>query len=535
MNRLTFFLAALLGVMIFSAVTFAAPLGNGKKIIYIPIDNRPVNLSQTVEVAEKLGYEIISPPEELLGTGASADKFGNPDELWTWLEKNAPDANSIVISTDAMLYGSLVGSRQHNFSAEKIMERAQKFQQLHENFPYLPIYALGTIMRTPTYTGSSAEPEYYKKYGQMIFNYTALKDKAETEKLSSGEKKKLANFEKEIPQYALDDWFGRRERNYNANKFFIDLTRAGVFNYFLLGCDDSARFSQTHLESRHLTEYSADLGKYRCQVMSGADELGMLMISRAINEDLHEVPFVSVEYNAGKGGETFPRYGNETIKESVEGAIISIGALRVPANERADFVVAVNTNYNGKTFEAGSKKNTTGPRRGTRPFIKTLNNLVEKGYAVGVADVATSNGADNALMLRLKRNNLQFKIRAYSGWNTASNSSGFLIGAGVLTKFMDANDVNELLMTRYLDDWVYQSNIRTQLANGLIWTVPGEGNANKLDGRRDGVSVLASDLILKFADENIILPRGTFLKDVNAKFIWNRLFESDVKFELIHR
>ena len=41
--------------------------GAGKKIVYIPIDTRPVNDRQTVEVAEKLGYEVLVPPAEILG------------------------------------------------------------------------------------------------------------------------------------------------------------------------------------------------------------------------------------------------------------------------------------------------------------------------------------------------------------------------------------------------------------------------------------------------------------------------------------
>ncbi len=269
--------AVLLLSLGFMGTGYAADVGVGKRILFVPLDNRPITDRETWEVAAKLGYEMVIPPEELLG---SVDRHGDPDGLWEWLRANAPGAKAAVVSTDAMLYGSLVGSRQHNFSAEKIMERAQKFQQLHENFPYLPIYALGTIMRTPTYTGSSAEPEYYKKYGQMIFNYTALKDKAETEKLSSGEKKKLANFEKEIPQYALDDWFGRRERNYNANKFFIDLTRAGVFNYFLLGCApiSAVIFSVSREDIKRVKNFSGPESILMC---SGASILFKLILLAA--------------------------------------------------------------------------------------------------------------------------------------------------------------------------------------------------------------------------------------------------------------
>ena len=102
-------------------------------------------------------------------------------------------------------------------------------------------------------------------------------------------------------------------------------------------------FSQTHLESRHLTEHANDMGNHFVQITSGADELGMLMIARAINDNLNYRPFVSVVYNEGKGAATFPAFGNEPIGISIDAAIVAAGGLRIPNHERADLIVAVNT------------------------------------------------------------------------------------------------------------------------------------------------------------------------------------------------
>ncbi len=534
MNRLIF-LTLILCALIFSiAAVSAEDIGNSKKIVYIPIDNRPVNLIQTIEIAERLGYEILVPPEIYLGTGASKEEWGNPDELWDWINKVAPRADAAVISTDAMLYGSLIGSRIHDLTAEEILKRAKKFEQLHNDNPRLPIYALGTIMRTPrSAVNSSFEPEYYKTYAAQIFNYTVLTDKSETQELSNADKNELAKLEKSIPKEYLDDWFERRAKNFDANKYFVDLTRAGTFQYFVLGCDDSAIFSQTHLESRHLSEYGAEIGKEKFIVMSGADELGMLMLSRAINNELHYVPFVAIGYNVGKGGETIPTYGNEKISDSLEGAIISVGGMIVPNPKNADLVLAVHTNPNGKTFAADSKKNKTKPHTGIGSYMQLLKSYLKNDYPVGVVDISTSNGADNALMQRLKKDKLQFKIRSYGGWNTATNSAGFLIGAGVLTKYLEQDDIYSLLLTRYLDDWAYQSNIRTQINNGLIWTIPGDGNAGALGTRQEGLEKLTSDLATDFAKKNIFLPKGYTLKNIQARFPWSRTFESEITFDLI--
>ena len=513
-----------------AAVTFAASIGQGKKILYIPIDNRPISLKQTIEVAEKLGYEVLVPPDKILGT---RDSVGDPEKLWDWLNENAQGANAAVVSTDAMLYGSLVGSRQHNLTAEEILSRAKKFAEFNEKFPYLPVYAFSTIMRTPRMGSNAAyDPEYYATYGMAIFRLTSLKDKAEIEKLTKKEQKELAELEKNIPKEYLDDWFQRRAKNYDALKYFADLAREYKFAYLLYGSDDSAEYSQTHWESRHLAEYTKDMGKAHCHVMSGADELGILMLSRAVNRDIGEIPLVAVKYNEGKGARTFPRYGNETISESVEGAILASGGFRINLENRADFVVAVNTNYDGKTLEANLPGNFTTPRKGTKPFLKILKDLTDKNYSVGVIDVAYANGADNALMDQMRINDLLFKIRAYGGWNTASNSSGFLIGSGILTRWMDNRDVETLLLTRYFDDWVYQANVR-KVVTKMLPDLPGTGVTAALGDKAAKADELTSEMAMKFVAENISLPQGYFLRNIFFTHPWNRMYEAGVSFELI--
>ena len=521
MRQIFFLITAL---MIFVTSTAFA---QGKKILYIPTDNRPVNLYQVVQVAEKLGYEILTPPEEILG---SKNFNGDPDKLWIWLNKTAPQADFTVLSTDALLYGSLVASRVQDLNPSEIMERAHRFKTFDEKFPYLTIYAFGTIMRTPRTAAYHTEPAYYATHGQKIFQYTALLDKQEMNKISRKEQKQLKELETQIPKEYLDDWFDRRNENFDANKYLIDLTREGVFDYFLLGCDDNAMFSQTHRESRYLTEHAKDLGKTVIQVMSGADELGMLMIARAINRDMDYRPFVSVEYNIGKGAETFPTYGSESIGTSIDAAIIAAGGLKIPVHERADLVLAVNTRKNGKTLEASDhKKNKLKLRGDIKSFMTIVNNFLEKNYPVAVADISFNNGADKSLMNQLKQNDLQFKIKAYGGWNTASNSSGFLIGAGVLTKFMDDKDIAELLITRYLDDWAYQTTVRNEITGECYRTGI---NPYKLDDVIEQMNSLTTEKMSAFAAENLIVPGRWQLKNLIVTLPWFRVFECDPRFNL---
>ena len=497
------------------------------KILYIPIDNRPISKKQTIEVAEKLGYEVIVPPDELLG---NRDDLGNPDRLWEWLENEADKQKLLraaVISSDSMIYGSLVGSRKHSLEENVIAERAARFEEFHKEHKKLPLYVFSSIMRTPR-TGADSgheEPEYYRSYGADIFRYTALIDKQEMEGLNRREKKEFAFLEKLIPSTALSDWMERRKKNFDCNKQLIDLARHKTFNYLLLGRDDNAPFSQTHLENRYLNKYSKGVGKETYKSIAGIDEVGLLMLTRAINEQRNNVPFVYVKYNWGRGPQTIPSYSDVTIDESIDAAIAATGAMKVPSPERADFVLAVNTNPNGKTAEAMSTLNDGTPRDGTKYFADIVSDYVGNGYNVAVADIAFSNGSDNALMEELKNRGLLFKINAYGGWNTATNSTGFVLGTAMLGKMMPNGAIDDLLLTRYLDDWAYQANVRNIMARQLTW-LRGDGFYGKLGDKRDAVSGRTTKLLETFVENNF--PPFAGSEELMVVFPWNRMFESDI-------
>ena len=322
-----------------------------EKIVFIPHDSRPISNKQTADVVQRVGYEVVAPPMELLG---NREDWGHPDELWTWLEESLarPGVKAAVISSDAVIYGSLVGSRKHSFTRAQVLERAARFDALQKSYPKIPLYVFGSIMRTPRSGEASGheEPEYYRRYGADIFRYTLLRDKEEVEGLTRRERKEYDFLGRLIPKEALADWMGRREKNYAVNEYLIDLMRRrGTFRYLTLGRDDNAPFSQTHMESRHLTEAGADLGKTRFQTMAGIDEIALLMLTRAVNEQKHEIPFVFARYNWGRGADTVPAYSDEKISTSVSDAVLAAGGMMVRAPEKADVVLTVNTNPDGRT------------------------------------------------------------------------------------------------------------------------------------------------------------------------------------------
>ena len=498
-----------------------------EKIVFIPHDSRPISSKQTAEVVRRVGYDVVVPPAELLG---NREDWGHPDELWTWVDATLaqPGVKAAVISSDAMIYGSLVGSRKHSYTRAQVLARAARFAELQRTHPRIPLYVFGSIMRTPRSGEASGheEPEYYRRYGADIFRYTLLRDKEEVEGLMRRERKEYDFLGRLIPKEALADWMGRREKNYAVNEYLIDLLRKrGTFRYLTLGRDDNAPFSQTHLESRHLTEAGADLGKSRFQTMAGIDEIALLMLTRAVNEQRNEIPFVYPRYNWGRGADTVPAYSDEKISTSVSDAVLAAGGMLVRAPENADVVLTLNTNPDGRTYEANAVMNDGVPREGTMYFADLVADYVAKGYPVAVADIAFANGADNALMAELQRRGLLYKIQAYAGWNTPTNSSGFALGEGMLVRHMDGDSVDHLLTTRYLDDWAYQANIRNTIARQLTW-LRGDGFYGSLGTKMDAVSMRSSRMMNRFIEEN--LPPIAEVDTVTVTFPWNRMFEADI-------
>ena len=512
-------LKKLLIALIFVFATSAQ--ADAEKILFIPHDDRPVSSQQPAEVVAQLGYEIISPPTELLT---------KPDELWAWFYENASVADAAVVASDALLYGGLIPSRSHEIDADILLSRVENFKTLREKHPNLNLYLFGSLMRTPFFgtPGDREEPAYYGQYGAQIFQLTALLDKQETSKLNSTEKNQLAALEKQIPDEILDDWFARRLKNLSATKKLLDFTADDIINFFIIGRDDNAPLCQTHRENRQLLAYMENIPKTKAQSHAGIDEFAMLLLTRAVNDLNSEIPFVNVQFNRGKGEKTIPAYSDEQIGNSIRDEIIIAGAMFVPKPEKADFVLFVNSDPKGVTYELHNscppvpltKKQEKYFAKNAENFSAMVENAVNNGLPVGVADIISANGADNFLMAQLYEKNLLFKLQAYGGWNTATNTSGFVLGTGILAKKMSRQSIDRLLARRYLDDWAYQTNVRTQIADELSKLPDGLAIYLNFGEHEEEIVKRENILMHEFAVEHF--PQWNSFVVSNP---WHRMFE----------
>lgn len=502
-----------------------------KTIIFVPHDNRPISFKQTADNIRDLGYEVLTPPEELLGN--RENPYAKPEELSKWVIENAKKADAAVISSDSMVYGSLVASRKHNLSEDVVLARVHNFEKIHQANPNMKLYVFGSIMRTPqtSEASGSEDANYYAQYGTDIARYTALTDKLEQDGLTHKERKQLQQYEQKIPKAALDDWLSRRQGNFLVSKNLIDLARNDVITYLALGCDDNAKYSQTNKERRALDNYGSDLGELKYQSVAGIDEIGYVLLTRAVNNLQGDIPFVSVHYAKGTGENTIPAYSNEPIKNSIATHIKMAGGMKVNSDKGADLVFMVNTNFDGTTGAANDLNNVYIPNENIIDFVNMVDEAVQANKKVGIGDITFGNGSDNALMFSLYGKNLLDKLNAYSGWNTPTNSTGYALAMGMGANYTDRVGILKMLEVRYLDDWLYQANIRQAVANRLN-SMPGEGDYGNTKTRTLPAEKLATEALQKMiADYGLEkFEDQSYVADAQIRFPWQRMFEADIVF-----
>lgn len=505
-------------VTIVSLVWAHATKVEAETILYVPQDDRPVSLKYTVETAEGAGYDVITPPMYLI---SGKNYKGQADKIWDWVEENAHRADVMVLSTDTLIYGGLVDSRKHNLPLSTLTKRVNRIESLKKEYPKIPFYGFGTVMRSPRASGGGVEPAYYGDYGPAIFRIAALQDKMDDSRLSDDEMAELMNLQTYVPIEYLQDWFNRRAENMKVNKSLIDLTRNHTFTYFALGHDDTSSLSQSALEGRYLAAYSKNISSSEYGSFPGADQLGLLLIARARVDKLQLHPTFEVIYPLGGAGDTIPHYEDQTVAKTIAEHVTAVGGTMITTG-KPDVLLAVNTPLTKSTGESEAFENFPMISKSTNSFLDHIETAIHNGVQTNIIDIAYSNGSDNTLVFGLYQRDLLYRVGSYNGWNTASNSIGYAIAQSILATAMPVHNHNKMLTQQYLDNWAYQANIRKDVyrmqdtirLDNVRYT--GELNS-KLEN-------YMNERVQDFAEKYLSLDPRT----VSARFPWGRLFETEI-------
>ncbi len=436
------------------------------RIGFIPIDNRPVCYTLPALIAEiDEGVELFLPPRELLG---DLKKCADVDGILAWVEA-LNDIDSFVVSLDTIAHGGLIPSRRSRDSLEEILVRLEKLKKVLKG---KKVYAFSSIMRISNNNYNEEEKPYWDKWGKKIFEYSWILHKEN--RITAG-----------VPPEILTDYLATRHRNFDVNKLYLEWQKEGIFDTLIFSKDDCAEFGLNVQEAETLKSLGGT-------VKTGADEIPLSLLARAL-EGNYKIKPIFIEESQKN---LISNYEDISIEECVRNQIELSGMMTA---DDADVELYVN-NFIEKQGEIVMKVPT---EHFSGEWLAPENPYI-------VADVRFANGSDNAFVKALFEAGVE-NLLGYSAWNTSANTLGSLLLAFKMTLnakkhgTFNQNAFNKLMLTRFLDDWAYQANVRQEFEDG------------ELDSKMQ-------------AFEKILREKFPCDVQITYSLPWNRRFEVEVDF-----
>jgi hypothetical protein len=447
------------------------------KIVYLPLDERPCNYKYPQQLSAITDLTLTVPPLELLG---DKKQPAEPTALADWLLRSTKDADHLIVSIDMLVYGGIVPSRLHHMIEDDCARRMDILKQCKSENPNLRIYAFNLIMRAPAYNNSDEEPDYYALHGADLHRYGWLLDKSDHGGLNTDESTQLDNIRQSIPESVLNDFIGRRKINTMVNGMSIELIECGVIDHLVIPLDDNSLYGFTSKEQRELL-YRVESRNLmdRIMIYPGADEIGCILFARVFCLVKCYTPEAFIRYSASNGPLIIPRYEDRSLNESIKAHLTSVGAFISDTSSDADLILMVNSPPISQDEAAESDHEYQDRHRSyysevnLREFSNAIHAYAGKGKLVALADVATSNGADQTFMQLLAKTGRLSDLSAFAAWNTSGNTLGTVIAHAVVlsyyNRYQDANTQARILRSkrfllyRLVEDWAYQTVIRKEI------------------------------------------------------------------------
>jgi len=432
------------------------------RVAFLPLDDRPVTRGAFLELAGAAGIEVATPPRSMLGVRRQP---ADVEALWGWVEGDGADADLLIASAELLIYGGLVPSRIGNESLDRCLRLAARFGDARRRAPHRRVLVSASNLRLPSTADAAEEPEYWREHGPEIFAYSYHTDRfAETGAAASRER--AASARAALPRTVLGDVLARRTRNLTVLLSLVAHASRGEVDGLLIGQDDAAEYGLTRRDLRAVEAAIVDQGATpRAWVTYGTDELAVRLLARAYLTAQGQTPSVRVVYAYPDHRGAIPRYEGQSLDRTLSSHIETVGARRV---EREEALTLFVHNFPGAQQEAPFQEPYDPKVLG--PFLSTVGTAAARDHPFAVADVRFSNGADRMFVEQLLKIPRAAAMRAYGGWNTASNAIGMALAQALLPSGPGSE---AFTLTRFLDDWAYQADVRQRLRADVVPRYPG--------------------------------------------------------------
>jgi len=497
-----------------------------KKIVYLPLDERPCNALFVPKLFDGKQLKIVTPPR--MGYKKTPADWNDIEQF---LVGECVDADGLVLSMDMLLYGGLIPSRLHTLASDEVTRRMELIARLKKANDHLLIYAFQCIMRCPRYSSSDEEPDYYGECGEEIHMIGNIRHRAA---LGLCDEEELKPLYEKVPQECLDDYLNRRAFNMEFNLKALELLAEGVIDFLVIPQDDSAPYGFTALDQHVVRKRIAELRLgARVLVYPGADELGLTLTSRMALHFARLRPRVYVKYAASTAASVIPLYEDRPLGESIKYQLTAAGCRIATSLSEADIVMPVSCP--GSQMREAAAQPVTDPNyaveRTLVEFIVFIQDCLEEGRIVSLCDNAYANGGDLELLAMLDQSGLLDKLHGYAGWNTSANTMGTTIAEGVHALLEGVTERHrDFMALRYVEDMGYCGRVRGKVVDEHL---PSYG-LDYFDAReqRGLVSGIVKEELESFVCEH--MPSIASRIDITDVWMpWARMFEVglDVKWK----
>ena len=519
-------------------------------VLVAPPDERPCHTRDLRALAELAGVALSLPPARALpGFRAPADH----EALTAWLAAEGQHVDAAIVSLDLVAHGGLVPSRLGDAPSSGLLQRLDAVRALRRARPDLPVAAAMVIQRFPDVDDATEEPPAWAEHGRRLHAlgvawhraHRANEGRAACPDPNEGraacpdpnegrdacpdpdEGREACPDPNEhgVPRAVAHDVLQRRLRAHQANLAALELASEGVVEPLLLTSDDTAPEGLPRLERGWLEGWVQRLGLgERVHQHPGADEVASVLLARAVLGARGLAPRVAVRCAQPGGLSRVAPYEDRPVGETAAAQVWAAGArpTAVDGAPPPDLALLVHP----PAAEGGDWALDPPSALDERAAAATADAVaaaLDAGVPVALADCAHANGADPALVAALARRGLLGGLASFAGWNTAGNSLGSALAAGLLVGDERAGDVEtareRLLVTRLAEDHAYQSRERSRLRARLA--ALGRSDPSP-DGHADLCDDLASTLDAALAElGDPLLARW---RVTDASIPWGRSF-----------
>lgn len=434
------------------------------RALLLPCDTRPPTLELPHQLARVAGVELYSPPLEILN---QLNRPGDTKAIAQWLRSEAPKSDVLICTLETLCLGGMIPARRVSDSLEEVLQRLEVLRKLKTLNPNLRILAYGVIVRVAHDNDPLEEKPYYGEWGPQLRKVSEWTDRVER----GAEPSELDRARLAVPQAVLQDWLGTRERNHALHQAAIDLLAEGVLDHLCLTLDDTTPYGLAARDRRRLEHRLDQLNLWsKADIYPGADEVAAVLLARAlVNQS--EKPKVFVRYPSTLAEHSTMLYEDRLLGELVKAHLRAAACVPALTPESADVIFAVNTPATRQAHRQPDFETVDTAGRNLPEFVERIAEDLAAGRKVTIADVAYANGAElrftNLLLKAIKPT----ELAGYAAWNTAGNTLGSAIAAGVCARFgSDPVARAEAVFSRLVDDWLYQGQVRGEVREALTAT-----------------------------------------------------------------